>query len=107
MNPGLAERLNAGALVLDAQRQPVENLVELARNLRFSFAPTCRSGKRLDLVSHLKLRRIDHHGKPVSALVTQLLGDRLLEHSRKESLLQITSIEGGPTHYNPVARELR
>ena len=102
MNPGLAERLYARALVLDAQRQPAENIVELARDFRFSFAPTGRSGKRLDLVSHLHVRRIDHHGKPVSALVTQLLVDRLLQHSRKESSFQVTRIEGNPAQHNPV-----
>src|SRR5712691_1985454 len=107
MNPGLAERLHARALVLDGQRQPAENIVELARNLRFPLAPTSRSGKWFDFMPALGVRGIDDHCKPVSALVDQLLGDQLLQHSRKESLLQIASIKGDPAQNNPIVRELR
>src|SRR6266850_525789 len=107
MHPGLAERLYADALVLDAQRQPAENIFELPRDLRFSRARIRRSCNRLDVVSHLQLRRIDHHGNPVSALVTHLPVDRLLQHSRKESLFQVARIEDSPAHHNPVVLKLR
>ena len=74
MHPGSADRLYAGILELDAQRQSPENIFKLARGFRLSVAPTGRSGQRLDLVSHLHLRRIDHYGYPISTLITQFLG---------------------------------
>src|SRR5437588_8210054 len=107
MHPGLAQRFYADALVLDSQRQSAKNILELSRDLRFSFAPTCRSGNRFHLVSHLKVRRTDHHGNPVSALVSYLLVDRLLQHGRKESLFQVNRIEDSSTHHNPIPGKLR
>ena len=71
---GLAERLHACTLVLDAQCQPVENIFELARNLRFPSL-TRGNGRRFEFVSHIHVRRIDHHCKWISALVTQLRRD--------------------------------
>jgi hypothetical protein len=52
----------------------VENIFELARNLRFPSL-TRGNGRRFEFVSHIHVRRIDHHCKWISALVTQLRRD--------------------------------
>src|ERR1700682_5152422 len=105
MDPGLAERLRARALKLDAQRQPAKNILEPMRDFRFSVSPAGRNGQRLDVMAHFGVRRIDHYGQRVSTLFNQR--DQLLEHSRKESRLQVTRIESNTAHYNPVVRKLR
>src|ERR1700738_534563 len=98
MDPRLAERLHARALKLDAQRQSAENIVELARHLRFSFAPTPgRNREWLYLFSHLHVGGIDHHGQPVSALVSRLLTDHLIENVLKQNSFQVTTLEGNAT----------
>src|ERR1051326_384802 len=102
MHPGLAEGLYAGALKFDTQRQSAKDVVELARYLGFAFVPTARNGERFHFPPALVLRRIDHYGNLVSALVTRLLVNDLFEHSRKETLFQITGIEGDSAQYYSV-----
>src|SRR5436190_1408004 len=93
MYPRCAKRLHARSLKLNAQRQSAENIVKLARNLRFPSAPTRRSRERLDIISTVRVWMINHHGQRVSALVSGLLAYHLLEHTRKEILFQVTGIE--------------
>src|SRR5438552_1792010 len=107
LNPAPAERLHAGALVLDAQRQSAENIVEVARNLGFPFRPPGRSGENLVTIPTLVVCGIDHHGKLISASLGQLVGDQLLEHFRKEGLFQVIGIEADPAQHRPVLGELR
>src|SRR5216684_1930728 len=108
MNPGPANRFHARTLKLDSQRQSAENVVELARHFRLSFAPTPWGNRDwLYLLSHLHVGGIDHHGQPVSALVSRLLTDHLIEDFLKQNSLQVTTLEGNATHDDPVGRGLR
>src|SRR6185437_7622231 len=103
MHPGLTKRLYAGALVLDAERQPAKNVVELTRYFGFAVAPASRAGgQRLGLRSHFHVRRIDHQGHLVSALLSQFLSHLLIEHAGKESVLKIASVESDTTYCNLV-----
>src|SRR5215510_16247018 len=48
-NPAATDRLNGRALELDAQRQSMENIIQVARDLGLPFAPSGRSDERLVL----------------------------------------------------------
>src|SRR5713226_5174759 len=102
MHQGLAERLDASALKLNTQRQPAENIVELARNFGLAIAPTSRSGHRLHVMGHFGFRGIDHHGNLASALFTQSLVDLFVESLREKSSLQVTGIETNSSQDHPV-----
>src|SRR5260370_26577669 len=108
MDPRPAKRLHARALKLNAQRQSAENLVALARHCSFSFAPPpWRNREWLYLLSHLHVGGIDHHGEPVSALVSRLLTDHLIENFLKQNSFQVTTLEGNAAQYKPVTGGLR
>src|SRR5260370_23824602 len=108
MDPRPAKRLHARALKLNAQRQSAENVVELAGKLRFYFAHTpWRNREWLYLLSHLHVAGIDHHGEPVSALVSRLLTDHLIENFLKQNSFQVTTLEGNAAQYKPVTGGLR
>src|SRR5882672_1927025 len=108
MDPRPSERLHARTLKLDAQRQSAENIVELARHFRFSFAPTpWRNREWLYFLSHLHVGGIDHHGQPVSALVSRLLTDRLIENILKQNSFQVTTLVGNAAQHSPVRGGLR
>src|SRR6185295_5454431 len=102
MHPGLTKRLYAGALILDAEGQPAENVVEFARHFRFPFAPAGRRGERLEVVPHFHVRGIDHHRQRITSLVCHLLSNLLLKHSREKSVLKITRVESDATQHHVV-----
>src|SRR6267378_6644580 len=108
MDPGLTDSLYAGTLEFDSERQAAKNIVELARRFRFSFAPTpWRNREWLYFLSHLHVGGIDHHGQPVSALVSRLLIDRLIENILKQNSFQVTTLVGNSAQDSPVRGGLR
>src|SRR5262249_48327623 len=50
---------------------------------------------------------IDHHGKLISAFLSQLAGDQLLKHFREKGLLQVIGVEADPTEHHSIFGELR
>src|SRR6267143_561434 len=108
MDPGLTDSLGAGTLEFDSQREAGKNIFEFARRLRFSFAPTpWRNREWLYLFSHLHVGGIDHHGQPVSALVSRLLIDRLIENILKQNSFQVTTLVGNAAQHSPVRGGVR
>src|SRR6185295_18740643 len=99
VNPAFANRLNARALILDTQRQPTKNIIELTRHFRFSFRPTYGGGYRLELASHFHVRREDRHSQLVAALIGRLLRHLILKHCREESIFEVARVKANATDH--------